>query len=772
MDPKYLAAVTAMHGMGISFTPAVDKHPWHKGWTTAPRETLDQALAWAKDGELAVRTGAPSGLVIIDVEKEAAPGVAEALGLPPTIVVQTGDHGFHHYYRSARAGEIKSICLLNGHHVDVKARGGACAFVGTVHPETRRVYEFLVGPDEIGIADLPDEFVERYKATLLWVPPPPPPATPVDYKGVGVDDRHPWVAAGIKKECEALAATPRGGRNAALNKAAFNLGGWVGAHVLSVDKARELLIAASHSCGLLTEGKEEHDKTIKTIESSLARGEQNPRVIPDDVLHPKKAGPPPPRDEDAPVKQDDEVVDIPPPVYHVDNVVRLFLEEQRRIVMYYDTLYRYTGKCYRPTTDTEMEAMIMASITGSMDRRREWTVVAGRKEIIEPVTPRLAVVSQAFKLVRSYGRTSYEPDIPHWLSTGAPAPDSLIMANGVLNTTTLEMGPHTNDLFSLVALPYKYDPDAQCPNWLQFVDEISCRDEGTMCALQELFGYCLTPGQDEQKIFLFIGEGENGKSVCSKILEAMLGDGNFSNAPIESLDDPHATAPMVGKLANISEEWHHIEPAAEGVLKAISGGDRIHINPKHKTPYTIPISAKLIIITNEAPSIKDKSLGMWRRLFPISFLYRVHPDKRIPKLEENLKKELPGILNWALEGLRALRTQKGFTVPDIMKTKLEEYRSEVSPTWTWSDANLDIDVDANLRGDEAYTSYARWAKDNGYTPLNSIHFGRELGRWYQHHTGGPLGRDRVQDGRVRHYVYSGLKFGSVAGVFTPPEEWR
>ena len=87
-DNPLIANVRYGHGLGWSFTPLNGKRPMLRRWQSRPRETLQQALAWAEQGNVGLRTGRVSGVVVIDVD---AGGEVDALDLPETVAVHTGN---------------------------------------------------------------------------------------------------------------------------------------------------------------------------------------------------------------------------------------------------------------------------------------------------------------------------------------------------------------------------------------------------------------------------------------------------------------------------------------------------------------------------------------------------------------------------------------------------------------------------------------------------------------------------------------------------------
>lgn len=148
------------YGLGWSFTPLSGKRPTLTGWQKRPRETLDEALAWARRQNVGLRTGAASGIVVIDLD--AGADVSD-LGLPGTVTANTGGAGIHLYYRCRTAVGNSSGKL--GTHIDVRGDGGQVVYPGSLHPETHQRYEWAEGfePWTVEIAELPEAVLDRLK---------------------------------------------------------------------------------------------------------------------------------------------------------------------------------------------------------------------------------------------------------------------------------------------------------------------------------------------------------------------------------------------------------------------------------------------------------------------------------------------------------------------------------------------------------------------------------------------------------------------------------
>jgi hypothetical protein len=150
------------HGLGWSFTPLLGKRPTLKGWQDRPRETLEQALAWAAQGNVGLRTGRISGVVAVDVDPGAD---VSNLNLPGTVTALTGRPGAYHLYYLCDVPLANSSGRL-GPHIDVRGDGGQVVLPGSVHPDTGALYRWAEGhePWNVEIAPLPADILERLQA--------------------------------------------------------------------------------------------------------------------------------------------------------------------------------------------------------------------------------------------------------------------------------------------------------------------------------------------------------------------------------------------------------------------------------------------------------------------------------------------------------------------------------------------------------------------------------------------------------------------------------
>jgi P4 family phage/plasmid primase-like protien len=336
-------------------------------------------------------------------------------------------------------------------------------------------------------------------------------------------------------------------------------------------------------------------------------------------------------------------------------------------------------------------------------------------------------VLQAFKSLAAVPGTVSQPSmLPEGMERNLIA-----LTNGLLDLDSRELLEHTSDWFSPVCLPYAFDAAAACPRWDAALQLSLENDPERVALLQEWFGYLLTRSTDEQKFMILTGEGGNGKSVVCAALEAVLGSANVSHVPLERFGGEFHLHATLGKLANVCAEIGEIDKTAEGTLKAYTSGDKMNFNRKGLALIEALPTARLLLATNNPPRFSDKSSGMWRRLLLVPF--GVVPEKnRVPGMDKigwwERSGELPGILNWARDGLARLKEQGKFTMPAACRAALEAHRIESNPARAFLLESYRPDPQGTVKAPEIYRQYRGWCADNGHHPLSAGPFSKEIRR--------------------------------------------
>ncbi len=158
-----IAEAVACVRRGWSLVPLKEKKPTLNNWTELPATTEEEARNYARRGNFGIRTGAISGVVVLDIDPRHG-GTTDGLDLPITPVVETGGGGWHYYFRYPEGGLGNSASKL-APGVDSKGDGGQVVAVPSVHPDDGKTYRWAPGrsPADVPMADLPETILEKLR---------------------------------------------------------------------------------------------------------------------------------------------------------------------------------------------------------------------------------------------------------------------------------------------------------------------------------------------------------------------------------------------------------------------------------------------------------------------------------------------------------------------------------------------------------------------------------------------------------------------------------
>ena len=295
------------------------------------------------------------------------------------------------------------------------------------------------------------------------------------------------------------------------------------------------------------------------------------------------------------------------------------------------------------------------------------------------------------------------------------------------------VSPITPDVFYLNKLSFKYNPTATRARWDKFLIEVlPCQNEREL--LQEFVGSILCPDLIHEHFLLIIGRGANGKSVIAFVIKLLIGRWNIASVSLENLD-PKRTFPLAAlenRLLNLVSDMGPIRGSAEGMLKTLVSGEQTLVERKHEQPRTVIFRAKHIFISNSLPSFSDISDGLARRAIIINFKKQfLDPQKANPNLktENYWQDELPGILNWAIEGLTRLKRRGFLIVPNTSKEEFEELRREADFTGSFISDHFEPDSSNIAKSPSTfYRFYVNWCENSGHKPISQGAFVRAMKR--------------------------------------------
>jgi putative DNA primase/helicase len=395
--------------------------------------------------------------------------------------------------------------------------------------------------------------------------------------------------------------------------------------------------------------------------------------------------------------------------------------------------------------------------TGDADRAAKNTVrlMLERAVTIDDADERKAAVQWALRsqaearLSAMLSLAATEPEIVLTVEELDRHPTLLSCANGTVDLRTGGLRDHDPADLITLGTNVVYDPNAECPRWLEFLDELFPDDRELITFVQHFVGYCLTGDTREHVLAVLHGSGCNGKSTFIAVLKQLLG-GHAVTAAFDTFMRQRDRGPR-NDLARLhrarlvtaaeSGEGRRLD---EATVKEITGGDTIAARFLFAEYFEYVPQFKLMLVTNHRPRVDGDDDAIWRRLrlIPFEQSFEGREDR---ELSAKLTAELPGILAWAVAGCLAWQ-QDGLGDAAAVTRATSEYRQDedVLGAFLLERCVTTGDVDATTFRE----AYAAYCQDVGERPLAANVLGKRLSKR-------GIRRERQTDGERRR-IYRGV----------------
>ena len=328
------------------------------------------------------------------------------------------------------------------------------------------------------------------------------------------------------------------------------------------------------------------------------------------------------------------------------------------------------------------------------------------------------------------------------------------VGNGLLDLRDRSLRELRPEDHALSRYPVDYESGASCPRWRTFLDSV-VGDESGRSQLQEFVGYCLAGGDPWlKKALMIFGPTDAGKTVFLDIVERLFGEeANAAQTPQYLANQRWGVHQLAGNPVNIRHDVDAERLQTLGVLKEVIDGNPVTAEQKGKNPYTFRPQTRHLFAANRAPKRPVDDEAFWNRWLTVTFPDSVPPEEQDPKpkLLGELTGELPGILNWALDGLDRLRGKGEFTdapTPDENRRRWEQYGT---PIERFKSVCLDKEPGEWVRKDIVRSALADFCADRGHEQPSNQKLSRvllndpEIGKTQK----------RVDGGKPR--VYTGIR---------------
>ena len=365
-------------------------------------------------------------------------------------------------------------------------------------------------------------------------------------------------------------------------------------------------------------------------------------------------------------------------------------------------------------------AELEAELDGGDEKRlrafRDWAVRSGNREKLDAM--------QAVS----------EPVLTKRLAELDADPLLFNVQNGTLDLrAAVRLRRHARrDLITRIS-PLGYDPDAQCPLFRAFLDQIM-PDREVQRWLQRFLGYSITGLAGEHILALLLGEGRNGKGTLVRLFLWLYGDYaatiSFASLAADNHRRGGEPSPDIARLPGIrllfAAEPRKGVRLDDGRIKELTGEDRQVARHLNREFFEFDPQFKLAIQANNKPRISDSSRGMWARVRLVPFNVTIPPELIDQDLLSKLKAEGPGVLNWALDGFRLWREEGLVAAPQAIMAATTRYRGESDEIGRFLATATAPNKEGSVASALLYQCYAGWATAMELRPVSRTKFGTEL----------------------------------------------
>lgn len=659
-------------------------------WRKTSSRSLADIGAWEQDhpnAQLLIDCG-KSGIVVVDCDGEE--GIANWLALiddvtdaQPLGYAATPSGGRHYYYRAHPDHPIGND--QDGKvapSVDIRGLGG---FVfAPPSQDGSGAWRWITEPDwQHEGCYVPAVVIQRMLAPASRSAPAANPTAP---RSDLVDDAErqftrDQAIAYVKEARKALEATTSG-FNGAINNFAMAC-----AHfpwLVDRERCGRLMIKAIGVKQGWTEP--DRDDTL-TINSAYSATEAGRSWIAQEVA-------PDARPDTAGATESDGTLHLSHPARPVKVAREILAVREKPLRWWQGAYYEHQGRHWAEISDDLIEKWIYTATEDAT-----YTDASGEKPRVVNWNPTAGKVANVHRAL-SRGVVQHEQE---------PVP-AMAMENGVLDPATRSMSEHDPERFNLSCLPFAYEPDAQCPQWLDFLESTLPGDRQAHETIAEWMGYVLSGRTDLHKIGVLVGPPRCGKGTISRVLKAMVGRDGWAAPTLARLGSEFGMASLIGRglavMGDVRWTSKHVIDAVP-IMLGISGEDGFSIPRKHVGDWIGKLPTRLMLMSNDAPVFTDASGALAGRMVYVAF-HRSFLGAEDLTLESRLMTELPGILNWALDGLDRVAKLGTFTQSAGSLELAADVDRDSSPVKAWVDDRCVIDLTQEMTLDALLSSYRDW----------------------------------------------------------------
>jgi putative DNA primase/helicase len=690
---------------------------------------------WFSNGiafNIGIATGSASGLAVLDVDpKNGGDETVKQFTIPPTMEVVTGSGGRHYYFTIPQGIEIRNSQGKLAAGIDVRGENGYVVAPPSLHASGND-YRWAVDPRGVKITECPKWIYENKNPRTQ-------------------EHKDTRIQGNDQQDDEIIIEGQRNGKLSSIAGAMRRQG-----------CDQEAIFAALININQRQCKPPLSYDELKKIAASIAQYQ--------------------PQAEEGIVLDDDHHVTVAK-AFEAASPAKHRHQTETWIVL--------QDKKYQLIDERELKKQLRNYANECKYRKRvrveggfEW-----HNERLK-VTPQL--VNGILEALSALESVWLSPEIhsPVWIGNNSdtrPNPEQIIpVQNCLLDISGNEprVLDLTDEFFAFNYLPIVYDPKANCPLWIEFLGQIfqtkrlssektewdseagdfvevseTIPDELSISILQEFMGLLLTQITRFQKILGIVGPKRSGKGTIGRIIRALVGKDNIGSPTLTGMTNEHGLQGLYHKTVALISDASISGGNADTVraverLKSISGEDSQQINPKCKAHIEVDrMKVRFVIMSNELQKLTDPTGALAGR-----FIYLITTQsffgKEDVRLEEKLLAEIPGIFNWAIEGLMRL-LKRGYFQESAAGLDAKAMAEELgSPVIAFVREYCEVGANRQIRSQELYDAYKRWCQEAGRSQMGRNRFYEEFQRAFPDCSRSKIRQDNIGTSPV--WVYGNI----------------
>ncbi len=305
--------------------------------------------------------------------------------------------------------------------------------------------------------------------------------------------------------------------------------------------------------------------------------------------------------------------------------------------------------------------------------------------------------------------------------------------NGVLDLRTGTLLDPDPKMLMTKSVNVSFDRLAECPKWLNFLDETFSGNEGTIKYLQKALGYSITGNVSEEVVHFCSGFGRNGKTLMTNVIYELLGDYSIViNTDVLMRSDQHsASSPspeivsLQGRRFVVANEIEDGRRLNDKHLKILASNQAITARDMYSKPIDFMPQHKIWVTTNHRPIVTDQTDGAWRRLRILPFKNQVPQEKIDYHLESKLLVERAGILNWLVEGCLLWLKERLRPCKEILEAS-ENYRMENDTIGAFIDECCVLGSGLTVTKNSLHRAYKTWCQETSQFAFGPNNLSKKL----------------------------------------------